>query len=292
MSWWRGWRDRIETDAPLGARTWYRIGGRAKWLAHPSDAESLSRLMSAVAAEGVPRRVLGRGANVLVRDEGFDGVVIVLDAPAFTKMTFEDVSVCVGGGADLMKLCKACCDRGLSGLEGLAAIPASVGGAVRMNAGGRYGEFGDRVRSISVVETGGALRDLSREDVGFGYRTWGLGRAIVTEVVMDLVRDDPVRVRGRFKEYWRLKRATQPVGERSAGCVFKNPPGASAGRMIDEAGLKGERCGGAQVSPRHANFIVASADARASDVLALAQRVRDRVRERFGVELEQEMEVW
>lgn len=292
MSWWRPWADRIEPDAPIGALTWYRIGGRARWLVHPRDAEDLSRLWRCVREEGLPLRVLGRGANVLVRDEGFDGVVVRLDAPGFTGVTMEGQRVRAGGGADLMRLCRTCAERGLSGIEGLAAIPASIGGAVRMNAGGRFGQFGDVVGRATLLTVEGEIREVEKTDIGFGYRTWGWDRAIVLSAEIELVADDPLRVRGRFKEHWRMKRATQPVGERSAGCVFKNPPRESAGRLIDSAGLKGASSGGARVSDRHANFIVASDGALAADVLRLADHVRRTVRDRFGTELEMEMEVW
>ncbi|MCC7294057.1 MAG: UDP-N-acetylmuramate dehydrogenase [Phycisphaerales bacterium] len=292
MSWWRPWADRIEPDAPIGAMTWYRIGGRARWLAHPRDAEDLAALCRRVRQEGLTLRVLGRGANVLVRDEGFDGVVVRLDAPSFTRVTFDGARVLAGGGADLMRLCRTCAERGLSGIEGLAAIPASIGGAVRMNAGGRFGQLGDVVRCATLLTVEGALREVEKAGIGFGYRTWGWDRAMVLSAELELAVDDPLRVRGRFKEYWRMKRATQPVGERSAGCVFKNPPQESSGRLIDSAGLKGATSGGAQVSLRHANFIVAAEDALAADVLRLADHVRRTVRDRFGTELELEMEVW
>jgi len=292
MTWWREWADRVVEDAPLGALTWYRIGGKARYLATPRDAQDLEAIRRRAREEGLAFRVMGRGANLLVRDEGFAGVVARLTAPSFTQARFDGNRVHAGGGVDLMRLCRACVERGLAGLEGLAAIPASVGGAARMNAGGRFGQFGDRVCHATVLTMDGGLQRVEAARIGFGYRCWGLGAAVLLEAALELASDDPLRVRERFREYWRIKRATQPVSERSAGCVFKNPPNASAGRMIDEAGMKGSALGGARVSERHANFIVATADARATDVLGLADRVRARVVDRFGVELELEMEIW
>lgn len=292
MSWWHEWADRIDPDAEIGAMTWYRIGGRARWLAHPQSDEELARMRQAALDAGCSFHVLGRGANVLVRDEGVDGVVVRLDAPRFMRVDVRGSRVCAGAGVDLMRLCKLCAKKGLAGIEGLAAIPATVGGAVRMNAGGRYGQFGDAVVRAEVLGADGTVREVDRAGVGFGYRSWGLGLSVVLGVELELTPDDPVRVWERFREYWRLKRATQPVGERSAGCVFKNPANDSAGRLIDLAGLKGESIGGARVSERHANFIVATGDAKAADVIRLAERVRERVRACFGRELEFEMEVW
>lgn len=292
MSWWHEWADRIEPDADIGAMTWYRIGGRARWLAHPQSAEELARMRQAALDAGFPFRVLGRGANILIRDEGVDGVVVRLDAPRFTRIDVRGSRVRVGGGVDLMRLCKLCARRGLSGIEGLAAIPATVGGAVRMNAGGRYGQFGDVVDRAEVLTVDGSVHEVDRKQIGFGYRSWGLGRSVVLGVELELTPDEPARVWERFREYWRVKRATQPVGERSAGCVFRNPPNESAGHLIDLAGLKGRTIGGARVSERHANFIVASSRARAADVIRLAEHVREQVRRCFGCELEYEMEVW
>jgi UDP-N-acetylmuramate dehydrogenase len=191
-----------------------------------------------------------------------------------------------------MPLSRGLSDNGLSGLECMAGIPGTVGGAVRMNAGGGSGEFGDVVRDVTVMDSGGVIETWSRDRLGFGYRRSEIGDRIVLSARLELVEEDPVTVRRRFDDNFENKRRSQPISCRSAGCIFKNPAGQSAGALIDRAGLKGARCGGAQVSEQHANFIIAGRGATASDVLRLIDLIRDRVLSEFGTELEVEVEIW
>lgn len=246
--------------------------------------------------EEISVRVLGAGANVLIRDDGFDGVIVRLDQPAFRDVRLKenesDVEVEVGGGADLMPFARECSERGWSGLEGMAGIPASVGGAVRMNAGGRNGEFGDVVKEVRVVRRDGRQETWSRNQIGFAYRRSNIGDATVVSATLKLRKDDPEKVRLRFEDCFDQKLKTQPIAERSAGCIFKNPAGHSAGALIDQAGLKGTTLGHAQVSKRHANFIVAQRGARSEEVIRLIDLVRDRVYRFCGTLLEMEIEVW
>ncbi len=242
--------------------------------------------------EGLPLKVLGRGANVLVSDDGFDGVVVRLDDPAFGRIHRCGSRLEVGGGVDLTRLTRYCVGRGLSGLEGMAGIPATVGGAIRMNAGGRFGEFGDVVRQVTVLTRDGKREVWGTEQCGFGYRRSSIGDRTVLSADLELREDDPLQVRRRFEDYFAVKRNTQPLGDRSAGCIFKNPGGRSAGALIDQAGLKGLRSGEASVSQRHANFIVADRGATASDVLRLIDLIRERVRAKFDTELEVEIDIW
>lgn len=237
-------------------------------------------------------RVLGRGANVLVSDDGFDGVVVRLDHPSFRRTQRKGAKLTVGGGVDLTRLIRFCCVKGLAGLEGLAGIPASVGGAIRMNAGGRYGEFGDVVRRVEILTSDGKRESWDRQRCGFGYRKSAVGDNIVLAAELELKEDDPAEVRKRFDEYFAIKQATQPLAEHSAGCIFKNPSGKSAGALIDQAGLKGTSCGAASVSEKHANFIVAKKGATATDVIRLIDVVRDRVRNVCNTELEVEIDIW
>jgi len=174
----------------------------------------------------------------------------------------------------------------------MAGIPASVGGAVRMNAGGRFGDFGAVVKSVDVMKPNGEIERWPRERIGFSYRHSGVNDNIVLSAQLQLREEDPRRVRSSFDELFELKRRTQPLSDHSAGCIFKNPSGQSAGALIDRAGLKGARYGEAEVSQQHANFIVARDGATASDVLHLIDIVRDRVRSEFKTELEMEVDVW
>lgn len=293
MSWCDGFADICRADVPLADFTWYRLGGPARWLIEPRDEPELAAVLDRARAAGVAWRVLGRGANVLVRDEGFDGAVIRLRGAHFEELNLEDGTVYAAAGAELPTLIRAAMHRGLVGLEALAGVPGTVGGVIRMNAGGKYGQVCDFVRSVSVLERDGALCERNAEQVGFTYRHTRLDGAVVLGATLRLNAGDADAARRRYREIWNEKHATQPaVARRSAGCIFKNPPGGSAGKLLDEAGLKGQRVGGAEISPRHANFIVAHEGARARDVLGLIALARDRVWNASGVALELEIEVW
>jgi len=174
----------------------------------------------------------------------------------------------------------------------MAGIPATIGGATRMNAGSAYGEFGDCVRRVRIVERDGSIRECNRDELGFGYRHSELEGMIVTSVELELPEIDPARGKQRFDEFMALKVRSQPIAKNSAGCVFKNPPGRAAGALIDRAGLKGIRLGDVEVSRRHANFIVAGRSATASQVIALIDLVRERVLCDSGVALEVEVDIW
>ena len=299
MNWWSefengepGTSRRFELDVPLGRLTWFRVGGSARFVFRPRDAEDLSALVMRARNEDVPVKVLGSGANVLVSDDGFDGVVVRLDHPAFSRELRCEGGVEVGAGVELMPLSRGCSQEGLSGLEGLAGIPATVGGAVRMNAGGRFGDFGSVVSEVEILRDDGVIERRTRDALGFGYRQSELGNGIVLSARLALSEDDPVRVKKHFDECFEYKKASQPLADRSAGCVFKNPAGASAGALIDQAGLKGKAFRKAHISHRHANFIVTELGAKASDVLGLIDIVRERVAEECGVQLELEIDVW
>lgn len=292
MSWWSEFASRIECDAPIGRMTWFRLGGRARYLCRPRDAADLAALVRRTADENVPLKILGRGANVLISDDGFDGVVVRLDSDAFRSVKRNGSSIELGAGVDLMPLAKRCSEQGLSGLECMAGIPATVGGAVRMNAGGRFGEFGDVVRRVRLLRRDSTVETCEHEEVEFGYRRTALGDRIVLSVEIELKEDDPVKVKRTFDEYSQQKQRTQPLADNSAGCIFKNPVGSSAGALIDQAGLKGKRVGEARISEQHANFIVAEHGATASDVMGLINLVRDRVLRESGKELEVEIEIW
>lgn len=272
--------------------TWFRLGGPARWLCRPRDAEELARLVRRARDAEVPLKVLGGGANVLISDDGFDGVVVRLDQPSFRQVQRGGHSVRAGAGVDLMRFSKECSEAGLSGLECMAGIPGSVGGAVRMNAGGRFGDIGGAVREVEVLHSDGRLERRTSEQMGFGYRQSNLDDAIALSVTFELSESDPEATKGRFEEIFSFKTASQPLSAKSAGCIFKNPPGSSAGALIDRAGLKGARRGGASVSTRHANFIVAEVGARSSDVLFLIDLIRERVAREFDTALEVEVDIW
>jgi UDP-N-acetylmuramate dehydrogenase len=292
MNWWQEYADRMKHDVPLGRDTWFRLGGRARYEFRPHDADDLATMMRQARDALIPLKVLGAGANVLVSDDGFDGVVVRLDADAFRAEKETSAGIEVGAGVELMAFSKRCSRAGWAGLEGLAGIPATIGGAIRTNAGGRFGEIGDVVQSIRVLDDEGNIEEWPRDGVGFRYRNTSLNGRIVLSATLALTRDDPEKTSRRYDECLEYKQRTQPLADNSAGCIFKNPAGQSAGALIDRAGMKGSRYRAARVSERHANFIVAERGATASDVLHLIDMVRDRVYRVFDTELELEIDVW
>jgi UDP-N-acetylmuramate dehydrogenase len=302
---------RHDIDVPIGEKmTWYGVGGCAQVLAHPAGVAQLSALVARCHDEGVPENVLGSGANLLIQDQGVQGVVIRLDDPSFSQLKIEGTKITVGAGMDLFKLVLECAKAGLAGLAHVAGIPASVGGAVRMNAGGAFGDIGSTVHKVQVMAANGQVYSRDRDDLVFGYRSTNIVAPYILEVEFDMDEADPQDVARRVKEIFLYKKNTQPMAENSAGCAFKNPsivlPGhepqegdpppptqrVSAGKLIDEAGLKGHRVGGAEVSQRHANFIFTHPGCTACDVLALMEHIQQTVLDHSGVALEREVVVW
>jgi UDP-N-acetylmuramate dehydrogenase len=248
-------------------------------------------MMDALHARGVKPRILGGGTNLLIDDGGIRGPVVSTEA-------LREIRFLAGGrvhadaGVPLGALLRRTAGRGLAGLEGLSGIPGTVGGAVCMNAGGGAHAIGDRVASVDAVEPGRGLVRIPGERIRFGYRRSGLSRLLVVSAVFQLQADDPAAVRDRARTALERKRATQPLGQRSAGCFFRNVGRIPAGLLIDRAGLKGFRIGGAMVSPVHANFIVNVGGASSRDVLKLADFVRGTVWEIYGVRLRSEVRFW
>jgi UDP-N-acetylmuramate dehydrogenase len=299
---------RIDRGAPI--KTWFGIGGGADRMAHPSTQ---AQLLECIRIDpGL--RVLGDGANLLVDDDGVGELVVSLDAAAFTEVRTDTATgvVHAGAGANLPKLINETVRLGLGGLETLAGVPATLGGALVMNAGGAFGQISDSVARVYGVDRSGAEVRLERKAIDFGYRRSGLNALILTGVDLQLTPGDKARLRERQLEIMQYKKKSQPMADNSAGCFFKNPtlthdvpellaagvPTAvkgqriGAGMLIDRAGCKGMRVGGAEVSHRHANFVVTDPGARARDVLSLMAQVATRVQQTFGVTLIPEVVVW
>ena len=292
----------VRRDAPIGRWTWYRAGGSAAVLAEPADTGQLAATLLRCDTTGVPRRVLGGGANLLVREGVLPGVTLRLNAPAFRAVEHDaDRGVLrVGGGADLFTLLNTAARRGLAGLEHLAGVPGTTGGAVVMNAGGRHGDTAQAVRGVTLVTDDGSIHEVGAEALDFGYRRcgWrdrpGLPLPAVASVDLAVTPDDPDAVQARLRAWTAEKRATQPMAERSAGCCFRNPGGDAepAGKLIDAAGLKGFRLGTAEVSPLHANFVTLDPGGRTDDVAALLDHVAAEVHRVHGVTLRRELVIW
>jgi UDP-N-acetylmuramate dehydrogenase len=283
----------VTPDEPLAPHTWFRLGGPAAFLARPRNvAEVVSLIRRAVETE-VPVRVLGGGSNVLVDDKGFPGLVIHLESPAFSDVTIEGRKVDAGAAVPLTALISQTARAGLAGLEVLTGIPGTVGGALRGNSGGRQGAIGTLVRRVTVVDDSGEVLVREREDLRFEYRSSDLDEPIILSAQFELETEDPEAVVRRMRRIWIIKKENQPYGHQSSGCIFKNPtPELSAGTLIERANLKGQRVGGAEVSDRHANFIIAHPGAKSADVFELIELIRQKVRQQFGHDLELQIKIW
>lgn len=282
--------DRVRTGIRLAPLTTFRIGGPAALLLEPESEEDLTAASEAVRQTGAPFVVLGKGSNVLIADEGFPGLVLRLGR-AYRWTARDGRRLRAGGAMALPAFAGVALSHGLSGLEFGVAIPGSVGGAVKMNAGAHGSELADVLESVEVFELGsGTARTIPAPAAGLAYRRSDLPPdAVVVAATVELTPADPAEVRARMDHAREWRRRTQPLAESNCGSVFKNPPGAHAGLLIDEAGGKGLSVGGASVSTKHANFIVTTDDASATDVLELIRRVQDLVETRSGVRLEPEV---
>jgi UDP-N-acetylmuramate dehydrogenase len=279
---------RVTEDAPLSPFTTFRVGGPADLLVEAESVDDL-RAVAELRRE-VPLAIVGRGSNLLVSDEGFRGIAVRLGRAFRTHEPVSDVVLNLGGAVHLPAAARLTARLGLAGFEFAAEIPATFGGAVRMNAGAHERSMADVLMDAELVNMKtGVIRTSEAGDLGYAYRTSSLGADdIVTAGSIRLTPAEPSDVAARIAGYLRWRREHQPPG-RSAGSVFKNPRGGSAGRLIDEAGGKGMRIGGAEVSAMHANFIVASPDARADDVWRLIWSVHEIVHQRTGIDLEPEV---
>jgi UDP-N-acetylmuramate dehydrogenase len=237
-------------------------------------------------------RVLGGGSNVLVRDEGVSGAVVQLVGDVFGQVSIDGTTVRSGAGAMLSHLISESVKAELAGLETLSGIPGSVGGAIRGNAGGRSGDIGQFVESVTAMSAQGEISTRRGNDLWFGYRESNIEELVILEGTFALQPGDPQEITRRMRKLWIMKKATQPLSFQSAGCIFKNPRGLSAGSLIEHAGLKGIRVGQAEISDRHANFIVTHPNAKSDDVLRLIDLARSKVAEQFGVDLELEIKIW
>ena len=236
--------------------------------------------------------MLGQGSNVLIRDEGVRGLIVRLTSLEFGRIEIDGQRVTVGGGANLGRLVTTAVHRGLAGMEMLVGIPGTVGGALHGNTGTHGGDIGQWTASATMITAAGETIERSRDDLVFGYRESSLDETVILSATLVLEEDDPRELAKRMQKQWIIKRANQPMGHQCAGCIFKNPRGASAGELIEMSGLKGTRIGGAVVSERHANFIVAEPDCTSQDVQRLIDLVRSQVNDRMGVRLELEVEIW
>jgi UDP-N-acetylmuramate dehydrogenase len=280
--------DAVRFDELMAPKTSMRVGGAAAAFATIPTVTQLVGVLGYCAREHIAWTVLGLGSNVLVRDEGFDGVIIRL-AGDFTRIEVRDTTLRAGGAAPIVAVCREAAKAGLEGAEALAGIPGTVGGAIRMNAGTNV-EIGPLVRSVEVITAGEDVQTMTLP--AFAYRSSTLDRkAVVSSAQLELRRGDRDAVQARLREYIDRRNATQPLELPNSGSIFRNPPGDFAARLIETAGCKGMRVGAAEVSHKHANFIVNQGGATCADVVALMARVRDAVKAKHGIELTPEVQI-
>ncbi|MEX0677844.1 MAG: UDP-N-acetylmuramate dehydrogenase [Pirellulales bacterium] len=292
MSLAKGFEHFVKRTEPLAPHTWFHLGGPAEYFAEPQSVEDLQALVRRSRDLGAAIRLLGGGSNILVRDEGVSGLVVRLSAPAFTEIAVGEKTITAGGGAKLGHTISTSVREGLAGLETLVGIPGTIGGALHGNAGSRGGDIGQWTCQATVMTRAGEILTRPREDLVFAYRESSLDELVILGAKFELDQEDPEELTKRMQKQWIIQKAGQPLGHQSAGCIFKNPRGMSAGMLIEQAGLKNTRVGGAEVSQRHANFIVAEEGATSQDVLKLIDLVRQNVLERLGIELQTEIEIW
>jgi UDP-N-acetylmuramate dehydrogenase len=282
----------VRKNVPLADRTWFKLGGVAQFFAEPTSVDELQAVVQRCRDEELHVRLLGSGSNVLVREEGVAGMVVSLTGPAFSRIAVERNIVSVGGGAPLPNVITAAVGAGLAGLEPLVGIPGTTGGALHGNAGTQAGDIGQWTCRATVMTRAGEFITRERNDLVFAYRQSSLDELVIVDAQFELEEENPDEITKRMQKLWIVKKANLPMAHENTGCIFRNPRGMSAGMLIDQAGLKGETVGGAEVSQRHANFIVAHPQATPRDILKLIDLVRSRVAERMGVELETEIEIW
>lgn len=278
-------------NEPMSKHTSFKIGGNADAYIKVNNLSKLSAILKECQDSDVDYMILGNGSNLLVSDEGIRGAVIRLDGD-FRKITLvDDTTIFCGAGATLAYLCKFALNCGLTGLEFAWGIPGTVGGAVFMNAGAYDGEMKDVVHSVSHISPSGEIGRTEKDDLDFGYRTsvYRSNNMIITGVTLKLKKGNPDEIRAKMDDYMSRRSTKQPLEYPSAGSVFKRPEGNFAGALIEQCGLKGKSCGGAQVSEKHAGFIINKSNATAKDVRDLIGEIKKTVSDKTGYNLECEL---
>lgn len=284
--------DILSPEESLAPHTWMKLGGPAERFYVPTSRDQLVSLVQCCTSSGIGVRIIGGGSNLLVSDTGVRGAVIQVREPLLGEISIDGDSVVAGGGALLSHVVSESVRAGLAGLENLVGIPGTVGGAVIGNAGGRHGDIGEFVKSVEVMTHAGETTVRSGDELTFSYRNSSISDLLVLSVTLELRQDESDDLATRMKKIWIMKRATQPLADQSAGCIFRNPRGLSAGALIEQCGLKDLAVGGARISDRHANFVVTDSEAKSEDVNSLIEKVQSAVNEKFGVELEVEISRW
>ncbi len=292
MLWPKNLNKEIKTGINLAAFTSFKIGGRARFFFEPRDLKSLQQALVCAKKAGVKVFILGAGSNILASDFGIDGLVIKLSGRDFKGLDNPGTCITAGSGLKLNQLILFAEDKGLSGLEFLAGIPGTLGGALAGNAGAWGRSIGERVKEVSVLDYNGRGKLLAGRNLRFAYRKSNLNKYIILSAKLELHAADKDKIAFKIKEYLLRRGKTQGNSLPNAGCIFKNPAKIPAGLLIDACGLKGKTKGAALISRAHANFILNSGKAKCSDVLSLMDLIQRKVKERFKINLQPEIKIW
>ena len=287
-----GFEEILKAKESLAPFTSLKIGGNAEVLAQPRTAKELAALVQRCLQKQIPLRILGGGCNLLVKDEGVRGVVVRLTGPAFTEVTAQGKLIRAGAGATLAAVISQAVRSGLAGLETLVGIPGTVGGALRHNSSDRSVEIGQYVAKIEVIDAAGQPQTRARDELRFTFGSCNLEDPVFVAAEFELEPDQADAISKRMRKSWIQRKATQPFSFQAAARIFKNPAGLSVAALIEQSALVGTKVGGAQVSDRDANYIVADPGTSARDVLRLIDLMRSRVQDRFHLDLELEISVW
>ena len=285
----------ILENISLAEFTTLAVGGPARWFIETDCGEGALAAFRFARVQGVPYFVLGGGSNLLVSDDGFPGVVVRMAGKELGIRPLERFGMTIveaDAGVEWDAVVRAAVANNAAGIECLAGIPGTMGGGIRMNAGGKFGDIGSIVHSVQVMDGHGNLYIRQKDDLVFEYRTTNISAPFILGATLDMEPEEPERILRKTKEIWMYKRNTQPLNTKNCGCIFKNPRGLSAGALIDQAGLKGMRVGGAEVSDKHANFVIAHSGCKADDVMKLIKLIREKVWEKNEIHLESEVKIW
>ena len=281
-------RGSLKPGVPLAPYTWLRVGGPADWLFMPADEADLALFLSSIGPD-VPVTTLGVASNTIIRDGGIEGVVVRL-GPAFGQVTTDGLRITAGAAALDARVAKAAAKAGIAGLEFYAGVPGTIGGALRMNAGCYGSETADRLISAVALDRQGRRLELSRDELNYSYRHCSAPDDLIfMSATFEGEADDSEAILARMAAITERREASQPIREKTGGSTFKNPPGHSSWELIDAAGLRGHRVGGAQMSEQHCNFMINADEATAADLEGLGEAVRARVLESQGVQLDWEV---
>ena len=282
----------VREQESLAPFTWFRLGGVAEFFAEPSTEEELADIVRRCHEQDIPIRLIGGGSNILVSDGGVSGMVLHLSAATFSQIEINGCQVRAGGGAKLAHLVSTTVGAGLAGLEQLAGIPGSVGGALHGNAGTQSGDIGQWTTQAVVMTRDGTVLTRTSDELRFGYRQASLDELVILTGEFTLEESDAQTVVKRMQTSWILKKSEQPSGQQGTGIVFKDPGGVTAASLIDQAGLKGHAVGGVQVSEEFPNFLLVHENGTSQQALELIDTMRKQVQERTGIELELQTEIW